>query len=359
MKFDFDDILITPETISEINSRKEVNPFDLNDMLPIMTAPMDTVIDINNASEFIWNNIYAITPRGTYTDEPTLTNNYKKWYSYGLDEFEKKFLPYKHRATLNGNHYALIDVANGSMKRLFETVKLAKEIYGDRLCLMIGNIANPRTYAQYASIGTDYVRCGIGGGQGCLTSVQTGVGYPMASLINECSILKTTMGFTTKIVADGGMNKYSDIVKALAIGADYVMLGSMLNKCLESSGGYYTQRYLGGFEKFDLEKYKKEVNQHTNDGYSDKKLLEKITIFKKYRGMSTKEVQEKWGKKEIKTSEGISKYNKVEYTLKGFTENLEDYLRSAMSYTGSENLEEFRHSRFVQITPASFNRFNK
>jgi hypothetical protein len=82
-------------------------------------------------------------------------------------------------------------------------------------------------------------------------------------------------------------------------------------------------------------------------------------LYKHFRGMSTKEVQNKWGRNEIKTSEGISKTNKVEYTLSGWVENLEDYLRSAMSYTNSNTLEEFKNSEYVFITENALNRFNK
>lgn len=189
----------------------------------------------------------------------------------------------------------------------------------------------------------------------CLTSVQTGVGYPMASLINECYKLKIYNQYKTKIVADGGFKKFSDINKALALGADYVMLGSMLNKCIESAGDTYKKN-------INEEGFSKLKSYLEQDSYNKKLYEEDIKcglLYKKYRGMSTKEVQKEWGRTELKTSEGISKYNKVEYTLSGFIKNLEDYLRSAMSYTGSKTLNEFRESSFEMITPAAFQRFNK
>lgn len=82
-------------------------------------------------------------------------------------------------------------------------------------------------------------------------------------------------------------------------------------------------------------------------------------MYKKFRGMSTKEVQKKWGKDKLITSEGISKYNKVEYTLDKWIENLEDYMKSAMSYTNSKNLTEFKETEYVFITYNALNRYNK
>ena len=73
-------------------------------------------------------------------------------------------------------------------------------------------------------------------------------------------------------------------------------------------------------------------------------------MYKKFRGMSTKEVQRKWGKNKLITSEGITKYNKVEYTLDKWIENLVDYLKSAMSYTNSKTLEELKETEYVFIT---------
>ena len=75
--------------------------------------------------------------------------------------------------------------------------------------------------------------------------------------------------------------------------------------------------------------------------------------------MSTKEVQKKWGKDKLKTSEGIKKTNKVEYKLGQWTENFRDYLKSAMSYTNSKNLESFKESQIVFITDNARKRFAK
>ena len=75
--------------------------------------------------------------------------------------------------------------------------------------------------------------------------------------------------------------------------------------------------------------------------------------------MSTKEVQVEWGKEKLVTSEGIVKYNKVDYTLDGWTTNFKDYLKSAMSYTNSRDLESFKESEFVFITDNARKRYDK
>ena len=146
-----------------------------------------------------------------------------------------------------------------------------------------------------------------------------------------------------KIVADGGMQTYSDIIKAIALGADYVMLGSILNKCLESCG----QNYI-------LKKIK--ITQNGANKYYELG----GNVYKKFRGMSTKEVQKKWGSKILKTSEGVVRFRKVEYTIDGWVNNFEHYLRSAMSYAGALTLDEFRNNtELVIISGNSYKRFNK
>ena len=73
----------------------------------------------------------------------------------------------------------------------------------------------------------------------CTTSANASIHYPMASLIYECNRIKQDNAYDCKIVADGGFKNFADIIKALALGADYVMLGGILNKCLESDSYPY------------------------------------------------------------------------------------------------------------------------
>lgn len=354
MLFDFDDILIEPEMHTSIRSRKQIDAMDEKQMLPLFTAPMDTVINEENVNLFNTNKIYGIIPRKANAGLDYISTDYKVWYSYGLDDFKKIFIENDINLKIGEKAFALIDVANGHMNEVKDLVVNSKEKYGRALVLMVGNCANPITFLSLSQAGADYVRMGIGNGAGCLTTVQTGIGYPMASLIHETAKIQQEREIQTKIVADGGFKKYSDVIKALALGADYVMLGSIFNKALESCGETFegNKKYDSWTEPGD------KVDQYSIDVLLQFEAGRKF--YKKFRGMSTKEVQKSLGKTELKTSEGISKMQPVEYTLTGWIENFTDYLKSAMSYTDCLTIGEFIGKvKFNKISKNSMERFNK
>ena len=334
-KFDFDDITIVPETISTIRSRKEVD-ISVDDILPLINAPMYDVINEDNYMKFLYSNILTITARNHNVDNPNVFS------SYSLEEFEKEFILDK--KDKDGNYKVLIDIANGHMENLLNVVKEAKSYYTN-MTLMVGNIANPETYRKLSEAGADLIRVIVGAGKGCLTAENIGVYYPVASLLYETYQIKKEMELsglhTAKIIADGGMKKYSDIIKALLF-SDMVMLGSILSKTLESAG-----------DKFLWKKIK------ITNKYLQKYFMKKGWLYVRFRGMSSKSIQKEMRNREIKTSEGVTRFLKVEYTLDGWLENFKHYLASAMSYTNSRNLTEFKDSKFVQITENSYKRFNK
>lgn len=337
-KFDFNDLSPIPCVISDVRSRKDINIMDLEGKLPLIVSPMDTVVDEQNYKIFQELGFHVCIPRG-FNDSLKIPES--TFVSYGLDEIENKIqkkepLPFR----------VLIDVANGHSIRVIEIAETIKKIYGSNIELMVGNIANPLTYKVYAQIGVDYVRCGIGAGHACTTSANASIHYPMASLIQEINEIKKEGSYRSKIVADGGFRKYDDIIKAIGLGADYVMLGNIINKSIESCG----QNYLKEGEKY-IEIDKEMAMDHFKNGED---------VYKMFRGMSTKEVQKIWGKKELRTSEGIVKFNKVEYSIAGWVDNFKDYLKSAMSYQGEHDIKNFTgNAEYVFITENAFNRFNK
>lgn len=347
-KFDWNDITLVPAVLSDIDSRSEVNARLDNGKLPLFVAPMDTVLDKNNAKLFLDSGLNITLPRNVkFGDEGTTE---EMFFSYGLDELielEETNSPLPKRV--------LIDIANGHMKKLYDFSKQLKEKYGDELELMVGNIANPETYRMFCMIGVDYLRVGVGGGQSCTSSANLGVHYPYASLIEECAIISKGFKNPTKIIADGGFKTTSDIIKALALGAHYVMIGGILAKTEESCGEkYYHMKADGSY--LTIQKYtdifgEDESNRlEFTDGYT----------YNRYRGMSTKEVQRDWNKKELRTSEGIAFHTKCEYTLSGWIDNMESYLKSSMSYVGHRNLDNFRKdTNYILITDNAFSRFNK
>ena len=349
-KFDFNDLLVPPCEISDINSRKDVNVYDENGMLPLFTAPMDTVIDWENFKIFEEQKIYPIIPRTSVTDYKTA---YPCWTAISLKTFKEVYGNLDFEFT--EKKHILIDIANGHMRDLLQSVEKTKAFYGEKLVLMIGNIANPGTFKILSDAGADFVRVGIGNGAGCLTTQNTGIGYPMASLIYEIRQLNPISSTGAKLVADGGLKDFADICKALALGANYCMVGSILNKTLESAGEtfranvHHTDGYTEPGEK--VNQYHQNVKMAFQSG---------AKFYKKFRGMSTKEVQRAMGNEAIRTSEGVTRMQPVEYTLAGWVDNFKDYLATHMSYVGTRTLEEFTGNvPLISITQNSFLRFKK
>lgn len=341
LKYDFDDIVIVPKDQSNIRSRyTDINPFYNNELgnsrLPIFTAPMDSVVNHDNAHIFQSNKINVVLPR----TENTKGILYATFTSYGLKDNPQLSEHVK---------FVLLDVANGHMSLVIQWCVNLKKKY-PHIKIMAGNIANPQTYQIYCASGViDYARVGIGNGNGCLTTQQTGVGFPMASLIRECYEIKKDYirgayvgGKIVQIVADGGMKKPSDIIKALALGADYVMVGSLFSKALESAAPLYWKGI------------------RLNSLIGNKMLKMGFNVKKQFRGMSTKGAQKALGNKTLKTSEGVTRYYDIEYTLPQLVENIESYLRSTMSYCNANSLGNFiGKADIALVSQNAFNRFTK
>lgn len=394
--YGYNDLCLIPRQVSNIKSRSECVPFYSNQKLPIFASPMSAIVNVENFHIWEMNGITPVLPRNIDYNIRYDYLRQGKWVAFSLTEFENIFIKnddfFEEVSVIP---HVLIDVANGHMQHLIEMCAYVKKCWGDNIVLMAGNIANPETYRDYCEAGIDFVRCSIGSGSCCTTASNTAIHYPIASLIDEINTIKcnriSNNQFTTKVIADGGIRNFSDVVKALALGADYVMIGGLFNSILESAGEFVsgdnmvmndTQEYnicksdnnltnklliKGAFvmkpvtdklaeyfdscEGVDVLTYTSDsCRQHyyAFDIYNDnlaeqvKRILLTYNLKKEIFGMSTKKAQCLIKSDcELKTAEGISKIVDVKYTMKQWTENMIDYLKSAMSYCGARTLMDF------------------
>ena len=168
-----------------------------------------------------------------------------------------------------------------------------------------------------ASCGADIIKAGIGGGSVCSTRVKTGFGIPMLTCIEDCARTDRS------IVADGGLRASGDIVKALAFGADFVMIGGMLAGTDPTPGEVITKE----------------------DG----------SKIKRYRGMASREAQEGFlGQlQEWKTAEGVSAEVPYHDNQDGIIGDIIGGLRSGLTYAGADSISELqRKLNYIQVTPA-------
>lgn len=127
----------------------------------------------------------------------------------------------------------VIDTAHGHSEGVIETVKLFRKYYGDKIDIVAGNIATGEAAVDLLDAGVDAVKVGVGPGSICTTRVVAGVGIPQITAIYEA---RKALGSEIPIIADGGIKQSGDIAKAIALGADSVMMGSALAGTLESPG---------------------------------------------------------------------------------------------------------------------------
>lgn len=174
IKLGYDDVSIVPAVISTIKSRKECNTCDEFGRLPIFVSPMDTVISEENYDDFARNSLNIVVPRTVnLIKRIQMLFQINNFVAFSLAEAKDLFVDdnlekYVFYDTIkNGWGCKIcIDLANGHMKDLLDTVKSIKMKHPE-ITIMTGNIANPKTYVEYEKARVDYVRVGIGGG--CFT----------------------------------------------------------------------------------------------------------------------------------------------------------------------------------------------
>lgn len=377
-KLSYDDVTLVPEVVSDICSRSECNPYDGDGYLPIFASCMSSVVSFENAYDFNKAKIRVVIPRSYSLEDRFEYLNAAKnqpmqnFVSFSFGEADTYF--HKDSGVFPPSSITedrplkiCIDLANGHMKCLLDLIKRIKADYGNKIIIMSGNIANPETYRLYDEAGCDICRVSIGTGNVCSTSSNTAIHYPVFSLLEEIYAVKKEINGKCKIMADGGIRGFRDVQKAL-IYADYVMIGSLFNKAIESAGKTTYGTFYWNIRGKKIARPLKTLFYYGRIVPSKKydkvyKLVKenKLTVWKENFGMSTKIAQALINKtnntetKKLKTSEGLLKYQKVEYTIAGWAENETDFLRSAMSYTNSRNLDEYKDSSWVQISKIAYN----
>jgi IMP dehydrogenase len=127
----------------------------------------------------------------------------------------------------------VVDTAHGHAQKVMDTVAALRRAFPD-VDLVAGNVATGRATADLIKLGVDAVKVGIGAGSICTTRVVAGIGVPMVSAVLDCA--KSAKGSDVPIIADGGIRYSGDITKAIAVGADCVMIGSLFAGTDESPG---------------------------------------------------------------------------------------------------------------------------
>lgn len=347
-KYCYNDIAIVPAITSNIEHRAECNPCTCKlggNSLPIFTAPMSTVVNEKNFGIFERNDIIPILPRNIYLKTRLEYLQRGKWVALSLQEFEDLFINDKWKIDDYTSTNVLIDIANGHMTKLHNLIYNAKCKYhwSDKLKIMAGNIANPQTYRELADVGCDLVRFSIGTGNFCITSSNVSVHYPLASLLAETYELKRKMKqagkFTPLIIADGGIRNYSDVLKSLALGSDYVMIGSEFVKLIESAAP--TFYYDGEGKRQEVNPFEDKITSYNGGKFV---INEKQNVDKLYKigyGMASRKGQEDINGRKTKTSEGIEKTLECSMNISKWTENMIAYMQSAMSYTNCLYVADF------------------
>ncbi len=340
----YDDILLVPK-YSEVKSRSIINTNTLVSrryglLKPLVASCMDTVCEYKMAIKMVELGGVGCIHRFMTIDEQCeqvskvveyINNNhmyehwgvmYDDWHSeinqipvmaaIGVNDVD---IERAVRLVLSGVNIILIDVAHGHHINVKNMIRKLRETLPTSVDIIAGNISTKESAEDLCEWGVDGLRVGIGGGSLCTTRIQTGHGVP-----NVTSIIDCVEGSSVPVMADGGIRNSGDIAKALSVGADCVMLGSLLAGTKESPG----------------------------------KIVEKGngSLYKRYRGSASLETKSAH-KQSTKHVEGESTMIPFKGSVEYIIDKLNDGLKSALSYSGSKDIKEFHwKSEVMEITPS-------
>ncbi|HJE66887.1 MAG TPA: IMP dehydrogenase [Campylobacter avium] len=220
----------------------------------------------------------------------------------------------------------VLDSAHGHSKGIINSLKEIKAKY-PKLDVIAGNIATAEAAKTLCEAGADAIKVGIGPGSICTTRIVSGVGVPQISAISDCA--KEALKYKVKVIADGGIKYSGDIAKAIAAGANSVMIGSLLAGTDESPG---------------------EIFSYQGRQYKSYRGMGSLAAMQK--GSSDRYFQQGMAQDKL-VPEGIEA--RVPYTgsIKDVIHQLLGGLRSSMGYVGAKDIKTFqKKAEFVEITSA-------
>jgi IMP dehydrogenase len=307
----YDDISLIPTQVSRIKSRTEASTncsfLGLKLNVPVISSPMDSVTGIEMAKEL--SNLGSLGILNRFDSSLDAVLNSKngkgiKAVSIALNSNLKTI-----EKIAEKNYLICIDTANANNKEVLKKTEMIKKKFDVQV--IIGNIAHGGSLEQLENAGADAVRVGIGSGSVCTTSIQTGIGIGQVSSLLNILFSRKNKKLKIKIIADGGVKSPGDVAKAIALGADVVMLGRMLSGTRETPG---------------------EVIKYNGQ------------LWKKYRGSASFGV--KMRNEFIEGEETMVAYKGA---VKSVIDGISDGLKSSMSYMNCLNLDELRKTETFAI----------
>lgn len=335
----FDDILLVPQ-YSDVEHRTDVDIStyickDFKLEIPCISANMDTITEHRMAYSMSTHGATGFLHRymtiDVMLDE---IKNYRQLFkeenceekplvvSIGVHDQERVEAAFQ----VGVKHFC-IDVAHGHHALVKKKIEILRSKYGDKIGIIAGNVASYEGTKALYEWGADCVKVGIGPGSVCTTRIKTGSGYPQFSAIIAArkakdDFLKANPKKEVYMIADGGIRFYGDITKALAAGADAVMMGSIFSGCKETPGIVWRNEY------------------------------EEMT--KSYRGMASAMAQSDFGIENI-NEEGIAVTVRYKGSVRHILPRMTKGLKSGLSYSGARTVSELqKKAKFVKITYASF-----
>ena len=331
----FDDILMLPRYSNILPSSTNISLQLTNKIslrVPFLTSAMDTVTESKMAIAIGKEGGLGIIHRNLNIKKQSnevKKVKYKNLYVGAAIGTSKDDLDRARSLVFNGVDLIVIDTAHGHSEKVLKTLTKIKKIIKN-IPVCVGNIATGEAAKKLYNSGADIIKVGIGPGSICTTRMVAGIGVPQITAIME--VKKALKKRKIKIISDGGIKFSGDLAKALAAGADAIMMGSIFAGTEESPG---------------------------------KKFKSKGKIYKEYRGMGSlgamsagsanRYFQKNFKDKSKFVPEGVEgrveykgKVSKIIYQLQGG-------LRSSMGYIGANNLKDInKKARFVKITKAGF-----